>query len=236
MPVHTSFANFTLSKHAVPRLENGDRLTRDEFERRYSAMPSGVKAELLEGVVYVSPPVSLSHSSPHLILDTWLGVYLAQTPGVKGADSGTVRLDAENEPQPDAFLFIDPECGGQARVDSDDYLEGAPELAVEVAASSASYDLHVKLDVYRRHGVREYLVWRVRDEQIDWFVLRGERYQKLRVDKDGISKSKVFPGLWLDAGALLRGDLAGLLKSLQKGISSSEHAAFVTALSKAREK
>src|SRR5208337_2822339 len=150
----------------VPELENGDHLTRDEFERRYEAMLELKKAELIEGVVYMPSLVrQRRHSRPHLHLCTWLGHYEALSPGVEGGDNGSIRLDLDNEPQPDAFLFIQPECGGQARISSDDYVEGAPDMVAEVASSSASYDLGVKLQVYRRNGVREYVVWRVLDRQ-----------------------------------------------------------------------
>src|SRR5437763_1331075 len=145
-------------------LEPGDRLTRDEFERRYNAMPNLKKAELIEGVVYMPSPVRLRrHGWPHFRLITWLGAYAAVTPGLIGADNATARLDLDNEPQPDTLLLIDPEWGGQARISADDYVEDAPEWVGEVSASSASFDLHAKLHVYRRNGVREYLVWRVLD-------------------------------------------------------------------------
>ena len=158
----------------IPPLENGDRLTRTEFERRYNAMPYLKKAELLEGVVHMASAVRFrSHGLPHFALISWLGFYWTNTPGLAGGDNSTIRLDLGNEPQPDAVLFIDPAKGGHARISEDDYLEEAPEFAAEVAASSASYDLHTRLDVYRRNGVREYLIWRVLDQEIDWFVLRG---------------------------------------------------------------
>jgi Uma2 family endonuclease len=146
-------------------LENGDRLTRQEFERRYEAILGLKKAELIEGVVYV--PAALRyrrHGKPHGLIMTWLGVYEAATPGVESADNTTVRLDWENEPQPDALLRIDEACGGQSWISEDDYVEGAPELIVEIAASSASYDLHDKLRVYRRNGVLEYLVWQAAEQ------------------------------------------------------------------------
>ncbi|MDR5639075.1 Uma2 family endonuclease, partial [Thermosynechococcus sp. PP42] len=142
----------------LPPLESGDRLTRDEFERRYAAMPQLKKAELIEGIVYVASPLRYrSHGQPHLFLITWLGTYCAATPGVEAADAPTIRLDADNEPQPDAILRLSH--GGRSRITADDYIEGAPELVVEIAASSAAYDLHDKLRVYRRNGVQEYLVW-----------------------------------------------------------------------------
>lgn len=220
-----------LPDEMVPPLENGDVLTRAEFERRYEAIPHLKKAELIEGVVYVPSPLRhRAHSHPHVHLVTWLGQYEASTPGVQAGANGTVRLDLDNEPQPDALLFIDPACGGQARIDADDYIAGAPELVAEVASSSASYDLHVKLRVYRRNGVREYIVWRVLEEEIDWFVLRAGQYERMPLDAAGFYKSAVFPGLWLDPAALLRGDLATVLAVVQRGLASAEHAAFVTRL------
>ncbi|MBI3330470.1 MAG: Uma2 family endonuclease [Nitrospinae bacterium] len=215
----------------VPALENGDRLTRDEFERRYEAMPHLKKAELIEGVVYVPSPVRYRHhGAPHALVISWLGQYAAGTPGVGLSGNSTVRLDLDNEPQPDALLLIDPSCGGQTRVSPDDYIEGAPELVAEVASSSVSYDLHAKLHVYRRNGVREYIVWRVLDEAIDWFVLRAGQYERLPVDPNGLLRSEVFPGLWLDPEALVRGDLATVLAIVQQGLASPEHATFVTRL------
>ena len=218
----------------VPPLQQGDRLTRAEFERRYEAMPDLKKAELIEGTVFMPSPVSIEkHSSPHAILVGWLVQYWAATPGVLVSVEGSVRLDPENMPQPDAFLMILPEHGGHARIDPDDYLEGAPELAVEVAASSVSYDLNEKRTVYCRCGVREYLVWRVPDGELDWFVLREGRFERLEPDAVGIYGSELFPGLWLDSGALLRGDLRAVFQALQAGLANSEHAEFVIRLQQA---
>ena len=151
-------------------LQNGDRLSREEFERRCAAMPHLKKAELIEGVVYLPSPVKQKdHGKPQTHLVTWLGTYEAATPGVEAGDNATVRLDLDNEPQPDSFLRIVPEGLAQSRIGKEGYVEGPPELVAEVAASSASYDLHAKLHVYRRTGVREYLVWRVLEREIDWF-------------------------------------------------------------------
>ncbi|HEX4592579.1 MAG TPA: Uma2 family endonuclease, partial [Gemmataceae bacterium] len=202
-----------------------------EFERRYAAMPPSVKAELIEGVVYVASPVRIRrHGSPHPELVSWTGVYQVYTPGVLAGGNATVRLDNDNEPQPDVSMLI--EKGGQARVDEDDYIEGAPEFVAEVAASTVSYDLNDKLKSYRRNGVREYLVWRVLDEAIDWFALREGKYESLPAGMDAITRSEVFPGLWLDAAALLRGDLARVHDVLHKGLASPEHAEFVARLQK----
>lgn len=216
---------------AFPPLENGDRLSRVEFERRYDAMPGLKKAELIEGVVYVPSPVRLRrHGRPHAHLLGWLTHYEAETPGVLTADNASARLDLDNEPQPDALLMIDPDRGGQASVSEDDYVEGAPELVAEIASSRVSYDLGVKLQVYRRSGVREYVVWRVLDEAIDWFVLQEGRYDPLPLDDRGRYRSVTFPGLWLDPGALIRGDLASVLAGLREGLATAEHAAFATRL------
>jgi Uma2 family endonuclease len=192
----------------VPPLENGDRLTRPEFERRYAAMPHVNKAELIEGVVYMPSPVSNEHAQPHFDVIGWLAYYRAATPGISGGDNGTLRLDLDNEPQPDAFLRILSEHGGQTRVDEDGYVSGAPELVAEVARSSVSIDLHTKLQAYRRNGVREYLVWRVEDRTLDWFILREGRFETLAPASDGLYRSEALPGLWLDAAALVRSSAA----------------------------
>lgn len=218
----------------VPELRAGDRLSRAEFERRYAAMPHVKKAELIEGIVYMPSPVSQEeHSGPHFKLITWLGVYAASTPGVEGGDNGTLRLDLDNEPQPDAFLRILPECGGQSRNDGK-YVGGAPELIAEVAASSASYDLHDKLRAYRRNGVCEYLVWRVWDRAIDWFGLREGQYEQLCRGPEGHLESQVLPGLRLDPEALLRGDLARVLAVAQQGLATPAHEDFVRRLAQQR--
>ncbi len=215
----------------VPPLQDGDRLTRDEFERRYDAMPGVKKAELIEGVVHMPSPVRLRrHGEPHAQILVWLGSYQALTKGVIAADNASARLDLDNEPQPDALLMIDPDRGGQARISEDDYVEGAPELVVEVAASSVSIDLHKKLHVYRRSGVREYVVWRVEDRRIDWYALRGSEFIRLDPDDKGHYHSTTFPGLWLDPTALVEGDMAKVLDVVRQGLAAPEHAKFVTDL------
>jgi len=219
----------------VPPLVAGDRLTRDEFERRYNLMPDANKAELIEGGVYMPSPVGLEgHAAPHADFMGWLSNYRAFTPGVQAGDNGTLRLDLDNEPQPDAFLRILPECGGQSKA-VNDFVEGAPELVAEIAASSASYDLHDKLNAYRRNGVKEYIVWLVWEKAIDWFVLRGGRYEAAVAHWDGIHRSETFPGLWLDSAAMLRGDLARVVEVVRQGLASEEHAAFVKRLAEARK-
>jgi len=220
---------------AIPPLENGDRLSRDEFMRRYEAMPHLKKAELIEGVVYVPSPVRHRyHGRQHSHLNAWLAHYEAGTTGVEVGDNSTVNLDLDNAPQPDCLLFIQPEHAGQVKIDEEGYIIGAPDLVAEVAASSVSYDLHDKLRAYQRNGVREYVVWRVLDRQIDWFVLREGRYEPLAPAPDGTLRSTVFPGLWLDTAALLRGDLNAVLAVVQQGLSSPEHIDFAAHLQRSR--
>jgi Uma2 family endonuclease len=217
-----------------PPLESGDHLTRAEFERRYEAMPWVKKAELIEGVVYVASPVrNRVHAQPHARLVTWAGLYSATTAHVYIADNGTLRLDPDNEPQPDIMLLVDPRAGGASWSSVEDYVEGAPELVIEVAASSVSYDLREKKRVYWRNGVREYLVWQVYDGRVDWWELRDGEYQPLAPDERGVLKSGVFPGLWLDVPALLDDTMARVLATLQQGLATPEHAAFVAELSAA---
>ena len=210
-------------------LENGDRLTRPEFERRYHAMPELKKAELIEGVVYMGSPVRIDrHGRQHAQIMTWLGNYWAATPVVDLADNATTRLDLENEPQPDALLRI--ASGGNSSISEDGYVEGAPELVVEISASTASYDSHDKLRMYRRNGVQEYLVWKIYNNRIDWFQLNEGEYILLEPDAAGIIRSQVFPGLWLAVSAMLEGNLAEVLAVLQQGLASAEHGNFLEQL------
>jgi Uma2 family endonuclease len=216
----------TIGMEPIPPLQQGDRLTRDEFLRRYEAMPELKKAELVEGKVYMPSPVTAEeHAEPHFKFNGILFVYAASTPGVVGGDNATLMLDLDNAPQPDGYLRLLPEVGGKARV-VNRYIEGAPELVAEVAASSKSYDLHDKLNAYRRNGVREYIVWRVWDRAVDWFALREGRFVPLPAD-DGVYRSEIFPGLWLDAPAVVSGNIARVLDVLQEGLASDAHRQFV---------
>jgi Uma2 family endonuclease len=215
-------------------LENGDRLSQHEFERRYGAMPQVKKADLVEGTVYMASPLRIDrHGDPHTIMMTWLGTYRIATAGLIAGDSTTVRLDEDNEVQPDGLLMI--ENGGQAIVDADGYVAGAPELIVEVAASSASIDLHDKLAVYQRNRVQEYLVWRVYEKAFDWFRLQNDAYEPMPIDQAGIGRSQVFPGLWLAKDALLGGDFAKVLAVLQEGIATPEHQALIERLAQSNQ-
>jgi Uma2 family endonuclease len=212
---------------SIPLLENGDRLTRAEFEQRYQAMPRHKKAELIEGQVFMASPVrARKHGKPHAAIMSWLSGYWLATPSIELLDNATVRLQGDNEPQPDACLRIEEAAGGQSRVTVDDYIEGAPELIVEVAANSASYDLHDKKRVYHRNRVQEYLVWRVLDQAFDWFVWQEGGYENLAIDPDGILRSRVFPGLWLGVEDLLAGQLSQVVATVNLGLQSSAYGTF----------
>jgi Uma2 family endonuclease len=212
----------------IPPLESGDRLTRTEFERRYEATPEHLKAELIEGIVYMASPVRVFHGTPHFNLITWLGVYSAATNGVSGSDNATTRLDRDNELQPDALLRI--EVNGSSTLSEEGYIEGAPELVAEVATSSAAIDLGMKKNVYRRNGVQEYLVWQTFGNRFHWFMLDGEEFVAIEPDEEGIIRSRIFPGLWLAVPALLEGNMMEVLRVLQQGIADASHQAFVETL------
>lgn len=195
-------------------------------------MPNVKKAELIEGMVYMPSPVRYeSHSKPHVVIATWIGYYAAKTPGLRGfGDNGTVRLDIDNEPQPDVFLMLPAQLGGRAKVDQDDYISGPPALVCEVAASSVSIDTHLKKNVYRRNGVQEYLIWRTEDATIDWFALVDGDFVPLPMQPDGTIHSNIFPGLWLSPANLISADLAAVLALLDCGTATPEHADFVKRL------
>ncbi len=230
-----SIAEIPKTSNSVPPLQPGDRLHRAEFERRYNAMPDCKKAELIEGVVYVPSATRLRHGQNQSRLITWIGNYVDSTPGTDCADNATNRLDNDNEPQPDLALFIDPVCGGQTRVSDDGYLTGPVEFVAEVSVSSVSLDRGPKLRTYELHGVREYLIWRVDDKMFEWYVLRDEGFQLQPLPEDGIYRSEVFPGLWLNAAAMLQRDGKNVMKILNDGLATAEHATFVTELANRRK-
>lgn len=224
-------------------MESGDRMTCDEFHAAYEQMP-GIRAELIDGRVFIdgcynsfegrfmpSPVSDRLHAQPHFAICTWAGNYVLATPGVEGGDNGSVRLDATaSEVQPDCYLRIAPSLGGASVADDKGPLRGPPELVIEVASSSRSRDLHDKYAVYQQSGVREYLVIQPVEQLVEWFTLdqRG-RYRPL-IPIDGVLQSGVFPGLWLDSAAFLRGDHRKVNQVLNRGLKSPAHAAFVKQL------
>jgi Uma2 family endonuclease len=215
-------------KESLPRLENGDRLTRYEFHRRYQAMPHLKKAELIEGVVFVPSPARYDHGKYHASAVTVLGTYAAMTPTVEALDNATVFLDADNEVQPDILLRLQED--GTSRLTESGYLAGAPELVFEIAGSSATKDLHQKKEVYRRCGVQEYIVWTLYENALYWYRLGEGTYELVQADEQGIIHSTIFPGLMIHAKALLNDDMAQVLQTLQMGMESEEYVRFARSL------
>jgi Uma2 family endonuclease len=199
------------------RLENGDRLDRADFEFLCD-LQQVENAELIHGVVRMNAAAVRfrEHGAPQARILLWLGTYAALRNGIEFADNTSIRFDQQNLPQPDALMFLPPEQGGCCRVAEDGYLEGVPELIVEVAASSVSFDAHEKKDLYESHGVREYILWRTEDHEIDWFLLRNSRYEKQPTDPRGLLRSELFPGLVLDTVAMLNGDIKAVLAALPR--------------------
>jgi Uma2 family endonuclease len=216
-------------------LHNGDVLNQPTFHERYAAMPPGFRAELIGGVVFVPSPATNWHAVHHGDVITWLGYYRIHTPGVEMLDNGTVMLDEDNEPQPDGVLRLDESVGGATHVTDEGYVVGAPELHAEIAFTSASIDLHQKRREYERTGVREYLVVLVQDRAVRAFRLDGARYVDFPHDADGVWRSQVFPGLWLNVQALLDRDGVALLKTLDAGLASEAHVTFVKQLQSAAQ-
>jgi Uma2 family endonuclease len=221
-------------RRAIPPLEAGQCLDQPTFHERYEAMPPNTRAELVGGVVYMPSPLSADHGEPDNDVSGWLFHYKRFTPGVRSPNDATVILDQWGEPQPDCQLRIPAELGGQTHLDENGYITGAPELVVEIARSSRSYDLKQKKADYERAGVAEYLVVELDPNRIHWFVRRGTRFAQLQPGPVGVYRSKIFPGLWLDALALFSEDLDRVIKVLEQGLATPEHAAFVAKLAAAR--
>jgi Uma2 family endonuclease len=211
-----------------PELRTGDRMTREEFHRVYEKMPEDFEAELVGGVVYVASPLKRRHGANHLPLGTVFFAYEGNTPGVECGDNTTILLGEEGEPQPDLYLRILPEFGGQSWTTRNDYVAGAPELLAEIAHSSRSIDLHAKREDYARYGVLEYLVVCLREAQLRWFDLRAN--QELLPEADGVFRVRAFPGLWIHGEALLAKDYRCLMATLEQGLATAEHGAFVRRL------
>jgi Uma2 family endonuclease len=218
----------------VPLLDTGYHLSQPEFHRRYALMPEVKRAELIEGVVFMGSPLSRAHSDATFAISGWLHAYVSETPGTSGGNGASTILDHDNEYQPDAHLLIEPRHGGQTSLSEGKYIKGAPELVAEVALSSLAHDLHAKRDVYRRNGVREYIVWSLPDARLHWFDFAAGDEARIETDARGLLRSRTFPGLWLDAAALLAGDLKKVLAVAQRGVASAEHRNFMKKLAAAR--
>jgi Uma2 family endonuclease len=214
----------------LPLVEAGDHLDQATFHERYKAMPPAFRAELIGGVVIVPSPPSRGHGVYHALVMGWLVHYCIATPGTLTADNTTTILGERSEPQPDGVLIIEPVAGGQTGLSEDDYTTGPPELIVEVASSSASIDLHAKRHDYEQAGVLEYVAVVLRQQVIRWLSLQHGTYQEVSPDADGIFRSRVFPGLWLHANALLQRDGVTVMEVLRQGLATPEHTAFVQQL------
>jgi Uma2 family endonuclease len=217
-----------------PPLHNGDRLTQAEFHRRYEAYPEDVKFELVGGTVYMASPLRRRHAWWHVRLSMLLGLYEMETPGVEALDNATTILGKTSEPQPDLALRILPEFGGQSVDTADDYVDGAPELLLEVAYSTQSIDLQRKKADYQAARVQEYVVLCIEEKELHWFNFKSRR--AIAADAQGICRSKAFAGLWIDGPALLGRQTARAVEVLRQGLASPEHAAFVKRLQAARRK
>ena len=222
--------NARLAPSRLALLRNGDRMSQPEFHRRYEQYPEDVKIELIKGTVYMASPEGLPHSVYVARLSAVLGLYEAETPGVETATDPPVILGDDSEPQPDLLLRVLPEYGGRMRT-QDLYLAGPPELVIEIAYSSVAIDLHHKKDDYEQKGVREYVVVCVEEEEVYWFDLAGGRLRRLPAD--GVLRCRQYPGLWIDMMALFRRDLKRMIRVLNEGIASPEHARFIKRLAKA---
>jgi hypothetical protein len=236
---------------AIPPLRDGDRMDADEFLRRYAADPVVYSAELLQGVVHITrwreikdgkeiivPPISAGgHAQPDNHVQGIFFVYAAHTPGVESLSPVTTILPSKTTGlEPDAMLRVLHTHGGGSTIGADNFIHGTPDLLAEISCASGARDFGKKFDAYQADGVPEYLVWRTAEQEVHWFALKRKKYVALKPHADGTLRSDVFPGLWLDAPALLAGDMAKVLGTLQQGIASPEHAAFVAKLQKTAAK
>jgi Uma2 family endonuclease len=178
-------------------------------------------------------PASDRHSEVHRAAVGWTCSYESRTPGIKGGLKGSIALDELAEVQPDTYLRIKPEHGGQT-YKLGNIIGGCPELVVEVASSSRAIDLGPKLADYERCGALEYVVLAVNPDEVYWHVRDGDRLVRVPPDPDGIYRSRVFPGLWLDPAALFAYDLPAIIATVDRGLASPEHADFVARLANAR--
>jgi Uma2 family endonuclease len=217
----------------APLLANGDRMKQAEFHRLYELYDEDTKIELVGGIVYMSSPLSRSHSDCAGRLGYAFERYAEDTPGVEVLHNATTILGEESEPQPDLGLRVLPEFGGRSW-DEGIYVGGAAELFAEIAYSSRALDLHAKLRDYRAAGVLEYLVVLIEDQEVRWFHFPSD--SEIRPNRQGIAKSRVFPGLWIDVPALLRLDSRALRKAVEAGSRSKPHASFVRRLQAAHRR
>jgi Uma2 family endonuclease len=226
------FRNLQLPYTKRDSFEPGDRMDQKTFHAIYEQMPEDFKAELIGGIVYVPAALRADHGDVHANVIAWLMNYRASTPGTRVLDNATHKLGKDSEPQPDASLLI---VGGQTTLTKKGYIRGAPELIVEVVSSSRAYDLHAKKDDYEKYGVREYLAFLIREHRVAWFVRdKSDEFIEMRAAADGVYRSPLFAGLWLDAKALLDSETKRVLDVLSEGLASPEHATFAAKLKSKR--
>jgi len=217
----------------APPLATGQRMDRATFHARYLETPEHFKAELIDGVVFVASPIAQFHCDANDDLTTLLKLYASSTPGTHANANRTCKVDEDNEVQPDALLYIEPEFGGQVRIEGG-YLVGLPELVVEVAYSTVERDLKTKRKLYEANGVREYIVYRADTHELIWFGRDDAAFVRREPDTDGLICSRAFPGLQLKTDDLVAGNTASMIATLQLGLASQAHADFVESLAQRR--
>ena len=216
----------------IPPLRDGDRLDREEFHRRYEAMGEGAWAELIDSVVHLDRvPGDYTSGRTRATLSGWIGSYRLHTPNLQAAIHLTTFVDTRNVFQPAVSLMRSDTA--RQRLGKDGYLRGSPDFACEVReGGDGCVDLNAKRLAYEQAGLGELLVvlldkpWRVR-----WLSLVHGAFADVHPDPaDGLFKSRVFPGLWLDVDALFADDLQRLSAAVERGCATPEHAAFVERL------
>lgn len=217
------------SEKRFPLLETGYHLSAEDFHARYQQMPD-VRAELIEGIVYMASPLYTPHGDGHWLLTAICGAYTLETPGVTGSIATSVRLDGKNEFQPDAHLRIDPEAGGRTQNPERKMIVGGPEFVIEISNTTLDMDVHEKFEVYQRDGVLEFLIWQLQESRLELFRLVEGTFQRIAPDEAGILRSEVMPGLWLNVPAILADDKAAAAKTIRDGLNSAEHTEFVKRL------
>jgi Uma2 family endonuclease len=224
------------SVQTTPALVTGDRMSLEEFLCLWEELPDLKNAELIDGVVYVPSPLRLDHTDRDSRIIWWLKQYEDATPGCHSGNNVTWFM-LGSAPQPDAFLRILPEHGGQSLKEKrkeKHYATGAPELAVEICLTSTEIDFGAKLRLYQRAGVREYITIEDFHNRLVWRLLENGVYVDQPVPADGIYRSHIFPGLWLDIAAFWADDGPKMLAALNTGLATPDHQRFVERLAAAK--
>ncbi len=214
-------------------LENGDHMTQAEFHEFYKSYPKHVKFELIGGIVYRAAPVPWYHNTYRSAVNFVLGLYLAGTPGIELGANATIILGEQSEPQPNLALRLLPEYGGRSKLNDEQYLEGAPELLAEIAYSDRVLELHEKKQDYQQAGALEYVVLDIENQELYWFDFRSNA---VIAPRQGVYRSRAFPGLWIDAPALLALDSTRLVTVVRQGLAHRSHTVFVKRLEAARRR